>query len=270
MEPGWLDAVPRPIDSEALSDFIGSFCAAADSLTGRQDEIRFAPSALRDIEWNLEQRMLRLIGDAFGPCEILAEEYFNRVGRVIEGESRLSLVLDPLDGSASYLRGSATYASTVAVRLDGRPIIGVIYEPARRRLFTALAGHGAWEDDRLLGRREATGSRVVVVKVQHRGRTSVARVVDRLESLGYVVERMESTSLKLCLLAMGSRHALVKWLAEENHVVQDWGTAAGLVVCAEAGLAPLDLDGAPWSGRGGGMMICDSLCLRDLHLTCHF
>lgn len=211
--------------------------------------------------------MLQLIGDAFGPCEILAEEYFSRFGRIIKGEGRLSLVLDPLDGSASYLRGSATYASTVAIRLDGRPIIGVIYEPARRRLFSALAGHGAWENDRLLDRSVTTGPRVVVVKVQHLGRPSVARVVGRLESSGYVVERMESTSLKLCLLAMGSRHALVKWLAEENRVVQDWGTTAGLVVCAEVGLAPLDLDGAPWSGRGGGMMVCDVPCLRDLDLV---
>lgn len=52
-------------------------------------------------------------------------------------------VVAALDGAAGYLRGSRPYAVTLALVLDGEPLLGVVYEPQRNEFFGALSGRGA-------------------------------------------------------------------------------------------------------------------------------
>ena len=48
-----------------------------------------------------------------------------------------------LDGALDYLRGGRSYAVTLALVLDGEPLLGVVYDPQRNEFFGALSGHGA-------------------------------------------------------------------------------------------------------------------------------
>src|SRR5206468_2440716 len=52
-------------------------------------------------------------------------------------------VVNPLDGSANYVRGYPQYAVTVALVVDGEPLIGVVYDPLRNEFFGAIHGRGA-------------------------------------------------------------------------------------------------------------------------------
>ncbi|HJV94738.1 MAG TPA: inositol monophosphatase family protein [Albitalea sp.] len=62
-------------------------------------------------------------------------------GRVDDAAPRW--VVDPLDGSANYLRGQPRFAVSIALVVGGEPQIGVVYDPSHREFFGAIHGVGA-------------------------------------------------------------------------------------------------------------------------------
>lgn len=228
---------------------------------------------MASLEWQLEERLAAVVSKCYGPAPILAEEHFSHEQRVSHEQhwdttgsgSRVRFVLDALDGSASYARSSTRYATSLAILVDGQPAVGLVFVPASGLLYSALAGHGCYAGDQPLIRETATATRIAVVKKQWVDKEpELAANVDRLTRHGYEIERMESTSLKLCWLAEGRRAGLVKWLSESRSVVHSWGTLAGLVVCREMDIVPHRFDGDRWDGHAGGLLAGDRQFLQDL------
>jgi histidinol-phosphatase len=58
-------------------------------------------------------------------------------------------VLDPIDGTKSYVRGVPVWATLVGLVDAGRPVVGVVSAPALGRRWWAAAGAGAWAGGRL-------------------------------------------------------------------------------------------------------------------------
>ena len=53
-------------------------------------------------------------------------------------------VVDPLDGTVNFTHGFPMFCVSIALCLDGHPVIGVIYAPLLNQLFSACKGQGAW------------------------------------------------------------------------------------------------------------------------------
>lgn len=53
-------------------------------------------------------------------------------------------IIDPIDGTANYLRGIPMWATLIALVIDGVPRVGVASQPAIGRRWWAAAGLGAW------------------------------------------------------------------------------------------------------------------------------
>ncbi|NCA12262.1 inositol monophosphatase [bacterium] len=60
------------------------------------------------------------------------------------GTSGYEWIVDPIDGTKSFIRGVPLWATLVACRRDGRGVVGVIAIPALDELVYAAAGGGAW------------------------------------------------------------------------------------------------------------------------------
>lgn len=52
-------------------------------------------------------------------------------------------VVDPIDGTAPFVKGIAMWCVSIAFMVDGRLKFGLIYDPTHDELFSALEGHGA-------------------------------------------------------------------------------------------------------------------------------
>ncbi|VTR29222.1 inositol-1-monophosphatase [Actinobacillus pleuropneumoniae] len=52
-------------------------------------------------------------------------------------------VIDPLDGTTNFVKRLPHFAVSIAVRENGRTTVGVVYDPIRNELFTAVRGEGA-------------------------------------------------------------------------------------------------------------------------------
>ncbi len=94
----------------------------------------------------------------------LSEETEDDTARL--GEERLFIV-DPIDGTRSFVEGARTWAISVAVAEAGEVTAGVVYLPMRDKLFSAAKGEGATLNGLTLSvseKAEAQGARVLAAK----------------------------------------------------------------------------------------------------------
>jgi histidinol-phosphatase len=69
---------------------------------------------------------------------ILGEEFGT------EGDSTRQWIIDPIDGTANFLRGVPVWGTLIALAVDGVPVVGVASAPAMGRRWWAARGAGAW------------------------------------------------------------------------------------------------------------------------------
>ncbi|MDD7929859.1 inositol monophosphatase family protein [Microbacterium thalli] len=69
---------------------------------------------------------------------VLGEEYGT------SGDTRRQWIIDPIDGTANYLKGIPMWTTLIALAIDGVPRVGVASQPAIGRRWWAATGHGAW------------------------------------------------------------------------------------------------------------------------------
>ncbi|OWP00066.1 hypothetical protein B2J93_8637 [Marssonina coronariae] len=62
-------------------------------------------------------------------------------------DSSPTWIVDPLDGTVNYTHLFPMFCVSIAFCLNGTPTIGVIYQPMLDTTYSALGGHGAWQDD---------------------------------------------------------------------------------------------------------------------------
>src|SRR5581483_727438 len=64
------------------------------------------------------------------------------------GDAAHRWYVDPVDGTRSYVRGVGSWATLVALAVDGSPAVGVIFAPALDLLAVGWSGGGAWLNGR--------------------------------------------------------------------------------------------------------------------------
>lgn len=87
---------------------------------------------------------------------IYGEEYGS------QGSSKRQWIIDPIDGTANFLRGVPIWATLIALVIDGVPEVGVVSAPALNRRWWGASGHGAYIDDDLSDTNTATDRRIQV------------------------------------------------------------------------------------------------------------
>ncbi|MCT9820386.1 histidinol phosphatase [Microbacterium sp. W1N] len=60
------------------------------------------------------------------------------------GDSARRWIIDPIDGTANYLKGIPMWTTLIALEIDGVPRVGVASQPAIGRRWWAASGQGAW------------------------------------------------------------------------------------------------------------------------------
>lgn len=103
-------------------------------------EVRTKPDASHVTEADLAtERAIRAVLDTERPDDgVLGEEYG------ASGSAGRRWVIDPIDGTANYLRGVPMWATLIALTVDGVPRVGVCSQPAIGRRWWGATGLGAW------------------------------------------------------------------------------------------------------------------------------
>jgi myo-inositol-1(or 4)-monophosphatase len=147
-------------------------------------------------------------------------------------------IVDPIDGTRSFIEGKPEFTVSIGLAEEGRPVVGVIYNPVRREMYHASHGRGAWLDRGatrvpLRVRTAAPSPRRALVSSSDLAAGRIARLGE-----GWQAEAVGSTAYKLALVAAGEADAFVtpSWRSE-------WDVCAGVVILTEAGGTVTDLAG---------------------------
>jgi histidinol-phosphatase len=173
-----------------------------------------------------------------------------------EGTSKRQWIIDPIDGTANFMRGVPIWATLIALVVDGTPEVGVVSAPALNRRWWGATGLGAYLDDDLADSDTATDRRIEVSGVE-----SLADAQVSYGSLKYWQEegRVEPI-LELNERAWRSRTVGDFWpymlVAEGAYEIacevglQPYDMAALVPIVEEAGGTFTSVDGrpGPWHG----------------------
>lgn len=100
---------------------------------------KYDHSQVTELDLKIEKTLKQLLADSFGDLGFLGEE---------TGDSRKIdqpyWVVDPIDGTSSFIRGLPNCTNMAALVQDGQPVVGVIYDFVADRLYEAHKGHGAF------------------------------------------------------------------------------------------------------------------------------
>ena len=169
---------------------------------------------------------------------IVAEESVS-AGRIPDVSGGRFWLVDPLDGTKEFISRNGEFTVNIALIVDRAPVLGVVYCPARERLFYAAGPGQAFRED-AGGAAQAIAARapgqglVVMVSRSHRD----ARTDEFLADFEVRSTAEAGSSLKFCVVAAGEAD-----LYPRLGRTMEWDTAAGHAVLAGAGGSVRTLDG---------------------------
>jgi myo-inositol-1(or 4)-monophosphatase len=215
-----------------------------------------------EVDYAVEQALRKFLADRTPEIGFLGEEEGRSAGRSDE----LLWVLDPIDGTANFVRGIPLSAISLGLVAGDTSLIGVIDMPFLGMLYTGAQGFGA----------ECNGQPI-------QG-SQCSRLGDAIIAIGdYAVGDNASTknSVRLALTALlaaniqrvrmlGTAATDLAWVAHgklDGSVMfnnKPWDTSAGVLIAREAGVLVLDVDGSQHTFNSSGTVAIAAPLADDL------
>jgi myo-inositol-1(or 4)-monophosphatase len=184
------------------------------------------------------------LSERFPDHDFLAEEDLSEMRG-----SEFCWIIDPLDGTTNFAHGFPVFSVSIALQRLGETGVGVVFDPTRGEMFTALRGSGA----ELNGRRISVSSTAELDRsllatgfpydIRESRENNLDHFVD-FAVRAQAVRRCGSAALDLCYVACGRFDGF--WELK----LASWDVAAGLLMVAEAGGRVTDFQGGPPDSSG--------------------
>ena len=191
-----------------------------------------------DVDRQAEREIVSILQRAYPDHAVLGEE------DGFQGAARSDYVwvIDPLDGTTNFLHGFPQFAVSIALFYRGRVERGVVYDPVRQELFTAVRGAGATLNNRRLRVTKQKGmiGALLGTGIPFKDQSYLDAYLGMLKSLlkdAAGIRRAGSAALDLAYVAAGRFDGF--W----EIGLMKWDMAAGVLLVQEAGGIVTDLEG---------------------------
>lgn len=201
-----------------------------------------SPVTIADRE--AEQHIRKRVAERFPDHGVLGEEF----PPTNEG-ARVRWILDPIDGTRSFMRGVPLYGVLVGVEVDGEPVVGVAHFPPLGEMISAAKGMGCF-----LNENPCAVSTVDTLERSLVTTTDVERILSRPEGAGWRTLQQRSDFSRTWGDCYG--HILVATGRAEVHVdplLSSWDAGPLLTIVEEAGGRFTTLGGEATIHGGSGI-----------------
>jgi myo-inositol-1(or 4)-monophosphatase len=137
-------------------------------------------------------------------------------------------VVDPIDGTNSFVKGIAEFAISVALVDRGEPVVGLVFNPATGELYHAVTGGGAFLNGAPI--RVSTTDERAAVRTLIGSRWEIDRGELTHFAGSWRVQPLGSTAYKMAKVADGTADVFVS-AGPKN----EWDVAGAAVIVTEAG-----------------------------------
>lgn len=163
------------------------------------------------------------------------------------GSAACFWVVDPLDGTREFVRGSDVFTVNVALVDEGRPVFGIIHTPVGGHCWWGGVGLGAWrEETRIHTAVTAASPMRIVASPAERAATARGFLARLLQQFPDAELSHLPGALKFCRVAEGLADAYPRATPSSA-----WDIAAGQALVEAAGGVVLCEDGTPLRYRMG-------------------
>lgn len=207
-------------------------------------DIKLDGSPLTKADTEAEAYIIKELRIMLPDVPVIAEESIARgEATSLEGHDYFWLV-DPLDGTMQFKKGSNEYTVNIALIHHGVPVIGVIFAPARGELYAACGPGTAirWlaenEKDKSIKVRRAPHEGLTVLSSKNYGDPKKLDSFLRNHKVAKCIGL--GSSLKLCSIAAGKADLYPRF-----GETSEWDTAAGDAILRAAGGLIEDMNGQP-------------------------
>ena len=153
-------------------------------------------------------------------------------------DQRFVWMVDPIDGTNAFLRHIPEWTISAALVQEGKPVIGMVYNPATSEFFHAMKGRGAFlnvKPIQVSGRDKLEGALFIASGGLFKKR------IWKEPWPGVESRWVNSVAYRLALVAAGRADATVSLSAK-----CEWDLAAGVLLVEEAGGVVTDHHGHPF------------------------
>lgn len=152
-----------------------------------------------------------------------------------------AFIVDPIDGTSNFIKDYKMSCTSVGLHRDGKPYMGVIYNPYADEMFTAIKGKGAFLNGERIHVSEADISEALVVfgtapyyeEIMEQSFEYAKKALKKCID----VRRSGSCALDMCAVAAGR----ADFYFEPR--ICPWDIAAGAIIVEEAGGAAITMEG---------------------------
>jgi myo-inositol-1(or 4)-monophosphatase len=227
---------------------------------GKSREISFkgAVDLVTDHDRKSQQMILEHLSSLYPDHDYLAEEDLceNR-------GADFRWIIDPIDGTTNYAHRLPFFAVSIALEWKGRMVLGAVYDPVMREMFTAASDQGAY----------LNGNPIHVSTVDELNRSLLATgfpydlresKVNNFDHFAHfavraqAVRRCGSAALDLCYVACGRFDGF--WEMK----LSPWDMAAGALIVEEAGGSVSDFGDGEYSPYGKELLASNGLIHRQM------
>jgi len=191
----------------------------AATMKGPQDYLTLAD---REVEAMIRAR----VAERFPEDTVLGEEGGGEV-------SAATWVVDPIDGTANFAHGVEHFAVSIGFAAEGKPALGIVYDPSLDLLYSAEAGGGAFLNGRAIHVSAVESVEKATLEIGCWRRrpppSNYTRVVERALAAGAGFRWTGSAALGLADVARGASEAFY------GLHLQPWDALAGILLVSEAG-----------------------------------
>ena len=233
------------------SELILRFYETTDLAVERKGDSSPVTEADKQTELLIRERLEA----SFPNDAILGEEFPDKLGT-----TGFRWILDPIDGTKSFIHGVPLFGTLIGVEFDSQCVIGVVRFPALNEVIYARRGGGAWWQIGTNEPRRAFASRVTKLDEATFCTTNASRWLaigkrDAFEQL------LKSVSLARgwgdcyghMLVATGRAELMI------DPALNAWDAAALLPIIEEAGAHFVDWNGVPTIYGGNGLSVVSGL-----------
>jgi myo-inositol-1(or 4)-monophosphatase len=201
-------------------------------------EFKDDDSVVTPADLAMQNRLEKELKHHWPMYDILGEEMTDDEQLAVINKEGGYWCIDPLDGTSNYAAGLPFFAVSIALIIDNQQQLGLIYDPVRDEMFTAIKGRGAYLNDQLIDHSQIKfkENKLIVAEIDLKRLPDELAVRIVTEGVFASQRNIGSSAIDWCWMAAGRFDVYL-------HGGQKlWDYAAGSLIFHEVGGHSISLD----------------------------
>lgn len=178
-------------------------------------------------------------------------------------DAPIKWIVDPLDGTTNFAHGLPIWTITIALEVEGEVVLGVVYDPTRGEMFSAIEGSGAFLNKKRIrvSKVKKLDHALLITGFPYDIREAKDNNLNHFSNFAVraqAVRRLGSAALDLCYTACGRFDGY--WELK----LSPWDQAAGSLILKEAGGKITDFQGEEFNIYGDEVLGTNGFIHRQM------